>query len=141
MSRPFGVTVLSIVLMIAGAGFVVFGAVFFFMGSTGANATAPTNGPMATLLSALGAATGVIFLVFGALHVVLALGILQMRSIARVFTILLFLVSGAGALLGVIATLISYSHVGLAWNLSLLVLDAGVLWYLFRPAVKKAFAA
>ena len=141
MARPLGVTILGIIMILAGIGFAISGVLFFFMGSTGASATAPTNGPMAALLIALGAAAGVIFLVFGGLHVVLAFGIFKMRNIARVLTIFLFLIIGAGALLGLMATLLSYSHIGLIWNLSLLVLVGLALWYLLRPAVKEAFTA
>jgi len=141
MGRPLGVTLLCILMIAAGLGFAAVGLVFFFMGSTGASATAPTHGIMATLIVALGAAAGVIFLLFGGLHVVLAVGIFRLRNVARVFTIFLFLLIGAGACLGLIATLLSYSHVALAWNISLLAVDALVLWYLLRPETKEAFNA
>jgi hypothetical protein len=141
MRRPAGVTILGILMIVAGIGFAISGFLFFFLGSTGASAAAPTNGAVAALLTALGAAAGVIFLVFGGLHVVLAIGIFRMRNIARVFTIFLFVLIGAGACLGLIATLLSYSHVGLVWNASLLVLDALALLYLLRPGVKEAFNA
>jgi hypothetical protein len=104
-------------------------------------ATTQTSGITAALLAALGAAAGVIFLLFGGLHIVLAVGIFKMRNIARILTIFLFLLIGTGACLGLIATLLSYSHVGLAWNVSLLAVDALALWYLLRPHVKEAFGA
>jgi hypothetical protein len=141
MGRPVGVTILGGLMTVAGLGFAVTGLVFLFMGSTGAMATIETSGFMATLLAALGAAAGVIFLLFGGLHIVLAFGIFQMRNIARILTIFLFLLIGTGACLGLIATLLSYSHVGLAWNLLLLAVDALALWYLLRPHVKEAFGA
>jgi len=117
------------------------GLFFFFMGSTGATATATTSGARATLFAALGAAAGVIFLLFGGLHVVLAIGIFRMRNLARVLTIFLFMLIGAGACLGLLATLLSYSHIALEWNVSLLAVDALALWYLLRPETKKAFHA
>ena len=141
MGRPLGVTILGAGMIFAGLGFAAAGLIFFFMGSTGATATAPTNGAMATLLAALGAAAGVIFLLFGALHVVLAIAIFQLRNIARVLTIFLFLLIAAGSCLGVVATLLSYSHVGLLWNVSILALDLLALWYLLRSATKDAFHA
>jgi len=141
MGRPLGVTILGAGMILAGLGFAAAGLIFFFMGSTGAAATAPTNGVMATLLAALGAAAGVIFLLFGALHVVLAIAIFQLRNIARVLTIFLFLLIAAGSCLGVVATLLSYSHVGLLWNVSILALDLLALWYLLRSATKEAFHA
>lgn len=141
MGRPFGVTVLGLLMIAAGIGFAATGFLFLFMGSTGATATAPTSGAVAALLAGLGAAAAVIFLLFGALHVVLAIGIFKLRNLARVLTIFLFLLIGAGACLGLIATLLSYSHVALMWNVSLLALDALGLWYLLRPETKEAFHA
>lgn len=141
MERPIGVTILSIGMIVAGLGFAAAGVIFFFMGSTGATATAPTSGAMATLLAALGAAAGVIFLLFGALHVILAIAIFQLRNIARVITISLFLLIAAGSCLGLVATLVSYSHAGLLWNVSILVVDLLVVWYLLRSSTKLAFHA
>jgi hypothetical protein len=141
MRRPFGVTVLGAGMILAGLGFAATGVLFFFMGSTGATATAPENGAMAAVLAALGAAAGVIFLLFGALHVVLAIAVFQLRNLARILTIFLFLLIAAGACLGLVATLLSYSHIGLLWNVSILALDLLALWYLLRPATKEAFHA
>jgi hypothetical protein len=141
MGRPLGVTILGAGMILAGLGFAATGVLFFFMGSTGATATAPENGAMAAVLAALGAAAGVIFLLFGALHVVLAIAVFQLRNLARILTIFLFLLIAAGACLGLIATLLSYSHVGLLWNISILALDLLALWYLLRPATKEAFHA
>jgi hypothetical protein len=64
-----------------------------------------------------------------------------MRNLARVLTIFLFMLIGAGACLGLLATLLSYSHIALEWNVSLLAVDALALWYLLRPETKKAFHA
>jgi hypothetical protein len=141
MGRPLGVTLLCILMIAAGLVFAAVGLVFFFVGSTGASVTAPTHGILAALIAALGAAAGAIFLLFGGLHVVLAIGIFRLRNVARVFTIFLFLLIGTGACLGLIATLWKYSHVALAWNISLLAVDALVLWYLLRPETKEAFNA
>jgi hypothetical protein len=141
MGRPVGVTILGVLMIFAGLVFAGAGLIFFFMGSTGAMATAQTSGAGAALLAALGAAAGVIFLLFGGLHVILAIGIFRMRNMARVLTIFLFLLIGAGACLGLLATLLSYSHVGLVWNVSLLAVDGLALWYLLRPDIKQAFGA
>ncbi len=140
MARPLGVTILGAGMIFAGLGFAATGIIFFFMGSTGATATAPENGAMATVIAALGAAGGVLFLLFGALHVVLAIAIFQLRNLARILTIFLFLLIAAGACLGLIATLLSYSHVALLWNVSILVVDLLALWYLLRPATKEIFS-
>jgi len=141
MGRPLGVTILGAGMILAGLGFGATGIIFFFMGSTGATATAAQNSAMATALAALGAAAGAIFLLFGALHIVLALAIFKLRNVARILTMFLFLLIAAGACLGLIATIVSYSHAGLLWNVSILALDLLALWYLLRPATKEAFHA
>jgi len=96
---------------------------------------------MAALFVTLGATAGVIFLLFGGLHVVLAVGIFKLRNLARVLSIFLFVLIGGGACLGLLATALTYSHVGLAWNASLLAVDALALWYLLRAETKEAFHA
>jgi len=141
MDRPIGVSILSVVMVIAGVLFGVAGLALVFMGSTAAVATARENSGVAALLAGFGAAAGVIFLLFGALHVVLAISIIKLRNVARILTIFLFALSAAGACLGLIAMSVRFSRVGLAWNASLVVVDAWVLWYLLRPRIKKAFGA
>ncbi len=139
MGRPLGVTILAAGMILAGVGFGAAGIAFLFMGSTGA--TASQSGAVAALMAAVGAAAGVIFLFFGVVHVVLAIAVFQLRNVARVLTIILFFVIAAGACLGLLATLLSYSHVALAWHVSILALDALALWYLFRSQTKEAFHA
>jgi len=141
MERPLGVTILVVGMILAGLAFAAAGILFFFMGSTGATAAAPQNNVVATMLAALGTAAGVIFLLFGVLHIILAVGIFGLRNLARVLTIFLFALIAAGACLGLIATLLSYSRVGLAWNASILVVVLLALWYLLRSATKEAFHA
>lgn len=141
MGRPLGVTVLGAGMILAGLGFGVAAVFIFLAGSTGATAAAPENGATATVLAALGAAGGVIFLLFGAVHVVLAIAVFQLRNLARILTIFLFVLIAVGACLGLVATLLSYSRVGLLWNVSILLLDLLALWYLLRPATKEAFHA
>ena len=139
MRRPLGVTILSAGMILAGIGFAAAGIFFFFAGSQGATAAAPENGATATAFAAIGAAGGVIFLLVGAVHVFLAIAIFQMRNLARMLTMFLFMLIAAGACLGLIATLLSYSHIALLWNVSILVVDLLALWYLLRPATKEAF--
>ena len=64
MGRPVGVTILSGVMVAAGAAFAVAGLGFFFVGSTGAAAAARSHTGTAALIAALGAASGVMFLIF-----------------------------------------------------------------------------
>jgi hypothetical protein len=140
MERPLGITILGAGMILAGLGFAAAAVIIFFMGSTGATAAAPQSGALAALIAALGAAGGILFLLFGALQVVLAIAIFQLRNLARILTIFLFLLIAAGACLGLIATLMSYSHIALLWNASILVLDLLALLYLLLPATKEVFS-
>jgi cbb3-type cytochrome oxidase subunit 3 len=140
MERPLGITILGAGMILAGLGFAAAAVFIFFVGSTGAAAAAPESSALAALLAALSAAGGIIFLLFGALHVVLAIAIFQLRNVARILTIFLFLLVAAGACLGLIATLMSYSHVALLWNFTILALDLLALWYLLRPQTKEVFS-
>lgn len=127
-------------MIVAGVVFAVTGFLFAFMGSSTAFHAA-TNGGQSAALSTLGAAAGVIFLLFGGLHVVLALGILKMRNVARILTIFLFILSGSGAGLGLLATIPHYTSGAVLGNLAIVVADALALWYLLRPHIKNAFGA
>ena len=140
MGRPLGVTILTAGMILAGLASAAAGIFIFFAGSAGATATAPSSGALAALLAALGAAGGVLSLLFGGLHMILAVGIFQMRSLARILAMLLFVLIAVGACLGLAATLLSYSHVALLWNVSILVVDLLALGYLWRPATKEAFS-
>ena len=140
MQRPLGISILAAAMIIAGLASAAAGVFFFFMGSTGATATAPQSGATATLVAALGAAGGVLCLLFGGIHVVLAIGIFQLRSLARILSMFLFVLIAAGACLGLAATLLSYSHVGLLWNVSILAVDLLALWYLWSAETKEAFS-
>lgn len=139
MQRPLGVTILSVGMILAGVGFGASAFIFFFVGSKAATAAAPESGATATAFAAIGAAAGVVFLLVGALHIALAIAIFQMRNLARMLTIFLFLLIAAGACLGLIATLLSYSHVAILWNISILAVDLLALWYLLRHETKEAF--
>jgi hypothetical protein len=126
-------------MVLAGVGFVAAGLAFFVAGSTGAVVASKSSSGAATLLAALGAASGVVFLLFGLVHIVLAAGIFKLRGLARVLTILLFVLIATGACLGLIVTFLRFSQAGIAWNVSLLAVAAAVLWYLLKPSTKKAF--
>jgi hypothetical protein len=141
MVRPGGVTILAVLMIVAGVAFAILGIMFVFSGSTTAVTAAKTSAGSAVMVSALGAAAGVIFLLFGGLHAVLALGILKMRNLARVLTIFLFILIGIGAVLGLGATMLHYSNAALLLNVSILVAAGLALWYLLRPHVKAAFGA
>lgn len=141
MKRPVGVTIVAVVMVFAGVLFGLAGLAFFAMGSTGAMTVALENAGLAAVLTGLGAAGGVIFLLFSVLHVILAMGLLKLRNPARVLAMLLFALSAVGAVVGLLVTLARFSLIGAAWDSAVIAIDLWVMWYLFRPHVKEAFSA
>jgi len=137
---PIGVEILAALMALAGILFVIAGLAFFISApSEVGNGVQPGGIPMAWV--GVAAAAGVIFLTFGALHGVLAIGLIRLRNAARVLSILLLAISATGACLGSVATLVRFSRTALAWNIAVAVADAGALWYLLRPQVKEVFRA
>ena len=91
------------------------------------------------VLAGLGAAAGVIFLFFGVLHIVLAVGLLQLQDLARILSVLLFVLSAAGAAVGLSVTVFRLKRIGLAWDLIVMAADMGFIWYLHRTTNKLSF--
>lgn len=126
---PIGVEILAGLMALAGILFVIVGMSFFILRPKG----------IGTAWVGVGAAAGVILVAFGALHEVLAIGLMKLRDTARVLSILLLGLSAIGACLGLTATLVRFSYAALAWNFTVIAADAGALWYLLRSQVKEAF--
>jgi len=135
---PIGVEILAVLMVLAGVLFVIVGATFFISGPKDGAARLQT-GILSAAWAGVDAAAGVIFLTFGALHGVLAIGLIRLRNAARILSILLFGMSATGACLGLTAALARLSYTALAWNVAVVAADAGALWYLLRPEVKEAF--
>jgi hypothetical protein len=139
MKRPVGIIVPAAVMVIAGFAFGLAGIEFFLMGTRGAISAGVENKALAAALAGLGAAAGVIFLLFGVFHVVLAVGLLQLQDLARILSILLFGLSAVGAAIGLIVTIFRFNRVVLAWDLVVMATDVAFMWYLLRPHVKLSF--
>lgn len=138
---PAGVKVLAILMILVGVTFIAGGIASFFMSTRLVAVGDQGNAGLTALLAGTSAAVGVILLVFGALHGILAIGLLQRRNPARVLTIILFGLSGVGACIGTIVASLRFSREALLWNLALICVDVLVLSYLFRPQTKRAFNA
>lgn len=133
---PLGVEFLAGVIVLAGLAFIFAGLSFVFPEFRAADSRYPHIARVG-----VGAAAAAIFLGVGALHEILAVGLIRLRDAARVLSILLLGLSAAGAGLGLIATLVQFSPTALAWNIGVGVADAGAFWYLLRPQVRQVFRA
>ena len=139
MKRPLGITLLALVMVVAGIAFGLAGVEFFVMGTRGAISAGVESKALAAALAGLGAAAGVIFLLFGVVHVVLAVGLIQLQDLARILSVLLFGLSAAGAAVGLIVTIFRFNRVVLGWDLVVMAADVGFIWYLHRPHIKLSF--
>lgn len=93
------------------------------------------------LLMTWGKAAGWILILFGILKAVSGIGLWKLRNWGRWLTIALAALAALSSLPGVASALLDQQMVSLALGL-LIVLGYGlIIWYLFWPEVKKAFAA
>ncbi len=141
MERPTGVTVLA-VLNFLGAGLYALLAVLFFLIGAGGAASgmmSEMGGGAAAFLLGLGAAVGVILLIFAAIGLAIGIGMWKLRNWARIVTIVLVGLSLLLGVLGLLGSLIAFELVSLIFQAIFVALYAWIIWYLFQPHVKQAF--
>lgn len=142
MQRPTGVTVIAI-LQFIGAGFMVLGGfgLMLGMGMLGTVLAQRGNGGMAGMgvLAGMGAVLGVVVLFFAAIEGLIAWGMWNLKSWARIVTIVFAGLGGAFQALGLMASLIHFHIFGLLWNALWLGVNGLIIWYLVQPEVVQAF--
>ncbi len=141
MERPTGVTVLA-VLNFLGAGLYALLAVLFFLIGAGGAASGVMDemgGGAAAFLLGLGAAVGVILLIFAAIGLAIGIGMWKLRNWARIVTIVLVGLSLLLGVIGLLGSLIAFELVSLIIQAIFVALYAWIIWYLFQPHVKQAF--
>jgi hypothetical protein len=132
------VEVLAGLIALAGLAFLFFGFVFLFPEFLDHGAS-PGAGEPGAVWVGVGAAASAIFFSLGVLHEILAVGLIMRRDAARVLSVLLLGLSTAAACLGLIAALVHFNDIAVAWHLCVVVADVGGIWYLLRPQVRGAF--
>ncbi|HEV3221044.1 MAG TPA: hypothetical protein VGZ48_14855 [Candidatus Acidoferrales bacterium] len=141
MQRPAGVTVIAVLDFIGGAFCALFGLLAFAGGSFLSGWLATANAGVGSGVAAgIGAVIGVVFLAIGALAIITGIGLLKLKGWGRVIELVL-------AALGVLGSIKTFATGGLHAGGTALVIQiielayfVWVLWYLFTPAVKAAFA-
>lgn len=138
MNRPTGVTVLA-VLHFLGAGFAVLcGFGFLFGGSILALLGMSFPAAIAGFWLVVGAAS---FFAGAVLAVLVGVGLLRLRSWARLVSIVL---AGLGLLFAVLGVFSALLHFSVFLTIRELLVGALYLWiimYLLKPNVKQAFGA
>jgi hypothetical protein len=139
MKRPFGLTVVA-VLMSIGAGLLALGSLAFF--ALGAIAvSAGPGGPMSQLFLEMGTVGAGIFLVLAIAYATLAILIWRLVYWARLAATVFIAVGLLFAVIGILASLPHPDIMVFTWQLFVIAVDAWILWYLARPHVKDAFDA
>lgn len=143
MGRPGGVTAISILWFVLG-GLCAMGGILVMVGG-GFIATmlnqqgqAGSSG-LAGILAGLGAALGVLFLLFGACYIVMALGLWKLKEWARIVGVVLTGIAVLLQLPGLFTTLTHFSPGRLLWSVLWIAIDCLIIVYLLKPEVKAAF--
>ena len=143
MNRPGGVTVIA-VLEFLGAAFCLLGGLAFmlgggFMATLISQSGGQGNAAGAGLLAGLGAALGVVFLIFGVLYVLVGWGMLKLKAWARIVTMVLTGLAILGSLFGLTTIFVHFSVIASFWLAVRLAIAGWILWYLLQPNVSAAF--
>jgi hypothetical protein len=93
----------------------------------------------AGILAGLGAAAGVFIIIVGGVSALVGFGLWKLKGWARIVSIILYAISGAFQLLGILGSLAHFNLFALVWGAFWVAVDAFVIWYLLKPEVKAAF--
>jgi hypothetical protein len=142
MGRPVGVTILAILNFI-GAAFCLLGGIAMILGggviATMLSQQGQGSAGVAGILAGLGAAAGVFIIIIGGVSALVGFGLWKLKGWARIVSIVLFVISAAMQLLGLLGTLAHFNLFAVVWSLFWVAVDAFVIWYLLKPEVKAAF--
>ena len=141
MGRPVGVTILAILNFI-GAAFCLLGGIGMILGG-GFIASMLSQGQSsagaAGILAGLGAAAGVFIIIVGGVSALVGFGLWKLKEWARIVSIVLYGISAALQLLGLLGSLAHFNAFAVIWSVFWVAVDAFVIWYLLKPEVKAAF--
>jgi len=144
MVRPVGVTILAILNFI-GTAFCLLGGIGMILGggfiATMLSQQGQGSAGAAGVLAGLGAAAGVFIIITGGVSALVGFGLWKLKGWARIVSIVLYGISGAFQLLGLLGSLAHFNLFAVVWSLFWIAIDALIIWYLLKPEVKAAFQA
>jgi hypothetical protein len=142
MARPVGVTILAILNFIGAAFCLLLGLVMILGGgfiATILSQQGQGSAGAAGVLAGLGAAAGVFIIIMGGVSAFLGFGLWKLKGWARIVSIVLYGISAAFQVLGILGTLAHFNVFALMWGAFWVAVDAFIIWYLLKPEVKAAF--
>jgi hypothetical protein len=142
MGRPVGVTILAILNFI-GAAFCLLGGIGMILGggfiATMLSQQGQGSAGAAGILAGLGAAAGVFIIIVGGVSALVGFGLWKLKGWARIVSIVLYGISAALQLLGLLGSLAHFNAFAVIWSVFWVAVDAFIIWYLLKPEVKAAF--
>ncbi|HEY2169959.1 MAG TPA: hypothetical protein VGJ30_10075 [Candidatus Angelobacter sp.] len=142
MGRPTGVTILAILNFI-GAAFCLLGGIGMILGggfiATMLSQQGQGSAGAAGILAGLGAAAGVFIIIVGGVIALVGFGLWKLKGWARIVSIILYAISAALQLFGLLGSLAHFNAFAVIWSVFWIAVDAFVIWYLLKPEVKAAF--
>lgn len=142
MVRPTGVTILAILNFI-GTAFCLLGGIGMILGggfiATMLSQQGQGSVGAAGALAGLGAVAGVFIIIIGGVSALLGFGLWKLKEWARIVSIVLYGISGAFQLLGLLGSLAHFNVFAFVWSVFWVAVDAFIIWYLLKPEVKAAF--
>ena len=139
--RPLGITIIAILTIIGGIGFLASGiralAVAPFLSNVNISSSniSPSAGTTTTIpqgLVGLSAGIGVVLIALGVAYFVMAYGLWKGKGWAWTITVIL---SFIGIALGIVS-IVTVQNIGAIFHL---IINAVVVYYLYRPHVKAFF--
>jgi hypothetical protein len=144
MQRPGGVTFIAVLDFIGGAIFAVCALIAFAGGSFIASLISAANqgaaGAGSTIAAGVGIFIGVVLMAFAALAIVTGLGLLKLRGWGRIIQLVLTIILLLLSIKNFFSVGMHVPTTSLVVEIAFLVYYAWVVWYLFTPGVKAAFA-
>ena len=142
MGRPVGVTILAILNFI-GAAFCLLGGIGMILGggfiATMLSQQGRGSAGAAGILAGLGAAAGVFIIIVGGISALVGFGLWKLKGWARIVSIVLYGISAALQLLGLLGSLAHFNAFAVIWSVFWIAVDAFIIMYLLKPEVKAAF--
>ncbi|MGH9775930.1 MAG: hypothetical protein ACRD50_13395 [Candidatus Acidiferrales bacterium] len=139
MQRPTGVTILAVLAFLGAACTLLVGFAMLVGGAAFSRMLSASPG--AAMLAGMGAALGVVCLLFAVLYLAIGVGLWKLKNWARVLTLVLTAIGLVFAVLGLFPVVMHFNIFALIWQLFICAIYVIIIMYLLKPHVKQAFGA
>lgn len=142
MERPIGVTILAVLEFLTAGACILIGLLLLVGGGMmGAMAGGSDASGMMNMLGALGAVAGVVVIVLSAIPLLVGIGLWKLKNWARILVIVFSCLGVLSNLIGLLGGLTAGEMFSVGSSVVGLGINVLIIWYMFQPHVKQAFAA